>query len=90
VLLVLASQLGNLVDHVGGAGHYHVLLEPLEALMGVEERPVRESALNSVRAIVARMSSEAVQAKALPMLVRMSDGGWVTTRISACALHPVL
>ena len=35
VLLALANSLGNLVEQVGGPGHAHKLLPPLELLLTV-------------------------------------------------------
>jgi len=42
VLLALAEELGNLIDHVGGPAYAHCLLSPLENLAAVEETVVRE------------------------------------------------
>jgi serine/threonine-protein phosphatase 2A regulatory subunit A len=42
VLLALAEELGNLILHVGGRDHAHVLLLPLETLCAMEEALVRD------------------------------------------------
>lgn len=42
VLVVLADQLSQLVDSVGGTDYAHCLLTPLENLSTVEEPSVRE------------------------------------------------
>lgn len=42
VLLVLAEELGNFVEYVGGKEYAHVILGPLENLTAVEETLVRE------------------------------------------------
>ncbi len=43
ILLVLAEELGKLVDAVGGPAGSHVLLVPLENLAMVEELTVRDA-----------------------------------------------
>ena len=42
VLTALSEELGNLIEHVGGPEHAHVLLSPLEHLAAIEEPLVRE------------------------------------------------
>ncbi|KAJ3197504.1 hypothetical protein HK101_003202 [Irineochytrium annulatum] len=42
VLLVLAEELGNFVEYVGGPTYGHILLVPLETLAAVEETTVRD------------------------------------------------
>merc|ERR1719399_2487696 len=57
VLLLLAEQIGFLVDMVGGASHVPQLLIPLEALAAVEETVVREKATESIAACIAAMDA---------------------------------
>ena len=45
VLLAVAVELAKFVPLVGGAEHAHLLLPPLEALMGVDETVVRDAAV---------------------------------------------
>lgn len=42
VLLVIAEELGNFVEVVGGPAHAHLLLNPLESLATVDEASVRD------------------------------------------------
>jgi len=42
VLLAMAEELGNMIPHVGGKEHAHVLLLPLETLCAPEEALVRD------------------------------------------------
>lgn len=46
VLQVLAAELGNFSDYVGGPKYAHVLLGPLAHLAAVEETLVREKVCN--------------------------------------------
>lgn len=42
VLLVLAGELGDFVEYIGGPEFAHILLQPLENLTAVEETMVRD------------------------------------------------
>jgi len=42
ILVALARQLGNFINHVGGAKYAHSVLPPLETLCEVEENSVRD------------------------------------------------
>lgn len=49
VLLVMAEELGNFVDVVGGPQHAYLLLKPLESLATVDEASVRDMVRPSSR-----------------------------------------
>jgi serine/threonine-protein phosphatase 2A regulatory subunit A len=51
----MAEELGVFIPYVGGAGHAHVLLPPLETLCTVEETCVRDKAVESLCRIGAQM-----------------------------------
>lgn len=89
VLVVLSEELGKLVEYVGGGAHAHVLLVPLETLAGVEESSVREKVVESISAIVRAMNGESVVKFVVPMLRRLANADWFTSRISACGLFAV-
>lgn len=86
VLLVLAEKLGTLVDHVGGPRYAQHLLVPLESLCTVEELTVRDKAVESICNIVQMMDDAAVMEHFMPVLTRLGQKDWFTSRISACAL----
>lgn len=93
VLLALAEQLGDFIDHVGGAPHASVLVQPLETLSTIEETIVRDKAVDSLRRLsstVADVSEEDARAlhvdHMFPLVQRLAAGDWFTSRISACAL----
>lgn len=93
VLLALAEELGQFVDHVGGAAYASVLLQPLETLSTVEESMVREKAVDALchlSGYVAAVSNDETRAlhvdHLLPLLHRLATGDWFTSRISACSL----
>ncbi len=89
VLVVLSEELGKLVEHVGGGAYAHVLLTPLETLSGVEESSVREKVVESITTISKQMNNENVIKHVVPMVRRLANGDWFTSRISAAGLFAV-
>jgi len=87
VLLVLAEELGSFAQYVGGPEYAHVIMGPLENLAAVEETLVREQAAASIAAISTLLSPASLQQHFLPLLRRLSQGDWFTSRTSACALY---
>jgi len=88
ILLVLSSQLANLVDLIGGANFAHVLLPPLEQLCMTEESSVRVSSVDSVVKIMALMTEIQIENFIVPMIRKLSTNEWFTAKQSACALIP--
>jgi len=86
VLLVLAEELGNFVDYVGGPSHAHTLLVPLEGLATVEEMTVREKAVGSLNAVCKALPDEDLMEHFVPLLHKLATKDWFTARISACGL----
>ncbi|XP_078593601.1 serine/threonine-protein phosphatase 2A 65 kDa regulatory subunit A beta isoform-like isoform X2 [Branchiostoma floridae x Branchiostoma japonicum] len=89
VLLALAEQLGNFTPLVGGQEHVHCLLPPLESLATVEETVVRDKAVESLRKIAGDHSSADLEAHFVPLVKRLAQGDWFTSRTSACGLFSV-
>jgi len=87
VLLALAEELGNLIDHVGGPAYAHCLLSPLENLAAVEETVVREKAIESLSKIAQVFSSEQIENQYISLIKRLTNGDWFTSRTSACGLY---
>ncbi|KAH7911197.1 armadillo-type protein [Hygrophoropsis aurantiaca] len=89
VLLALAEELGrNFEEYIGGKQYAHVLLGPLENLSAVEETLVRDKAAESIAKIAAVLSSAQVEEFYIPLLKRLSQGEWFTSRTSSAALYP--
>lgn len=86
LLLLMAENLGKFVDLVGGAHHAVCLLEILEVLCGVEETVVRDMAVQSTCTIAAELSSSVVDQVLVPIIRRLSEALWFTSRVSSCAL----
>ena len=76
VLLSLAEQLGRFVPLVGGAQEAHILLTPLESLASVEETVVRDTAVESLKAIANEMSPEHVEQYFVALIKRLTQGDW--------------
>lgn len=58
VLLVMAEELGNFVDVVGGPQHAYLLLKPLESLATVDEASVRDMVRRCTRSAAMRSRNE--------------------------------
>lgn len=89
VLLALAEQLGNFTPLVGGVEYVNCLLNPLESLASVEETVVREKAVDSLRNISQQHSPRDLEMYFFPLIKRLGQGDWFTTRTSACGLFSV-
>ena len=86
VLLALAQQLANFTPLVGGPQYVTCLLPPLESLATVEETVVREKAVESLRTICVDHSSDDLEKNFVPLVKRLAQGDWFTSRASACGL----
>ncbi|EIW72553.1 hypothetical protein TREMEDRAFT_41828 [Tremella mesenterica DSM 1558] len=86
VLLVLAEELGGLIEYVGGKEWAWVLLAPLENLAAVEETLVRDKAAESVSKIASVLSPQIIDQHLLPLLRRLASGDWFTPRTSSAAM----
>ncbi|WFD01964.1 protein phosphatase regulatory subunit Paa1 [Malassezia obtusa] len=87
VLLALAEELdASFAEYLGGNQYAHLLLGPLESLATVEETVVREKACESINKIGKIMNEQQVQEAYLPLLKRLSNGDWFTSRTSAASL----
>ncbi|WFD30342.1 protein phosphatase regulatory subunit Paa1 [Malassezia sp. CBS 17886] len=87
VLLAFAEELDvDFVEYIGGPQYAHLLLGPLECLAAVEETVVREKACESINKIAATMNEQQMQDAYLPLLKRLSNGDWFTSRTSAASL----
>lgn len=82
----IARQLGTFVRFVGGQQHLPLLLPLLEKLCGTEEVVVRDESVVALSKIAGQMSKQDVESKMVPVIQRLSNGDWFTTRVSACGL----
>ena len=89
VLLSLAERLGNLIPEVGGLEHAHTLLQPLETLSTVEETIVRDKTVESINKIAQQVAPNHIEHYFLPLLKRLANGDWYTSKTSACGLFAV-
>ena len=89
VLLALAEQLGQFTPLVGGPDYVHCLLRPLESLATVEETVVRDKAVESLRLLAPEHSNNDLEVHFVPMVKRLAQGDWFTSRTSACGLVSV-
>jgi len=87
VLLAMAEELGNLIDHVGGPEHSHVLLLPLETVCAPEEAMVRDKAVESLTAIAAVLPN--LEPHLVPLIRRLAVGDYNSTRIASAPLFAI-
>ncbi|KAJ7786322.1 armadillo-type protein [Mycena metata] len=91
VLLALAEELGkNFEEYIGGKEYAHILLGPLENLSAVEETLVRDKAAESITKVAVVLSQAQVEEFYIPLLKRLSQGEWFTSRTSSAALYPAV
>ncbi|KAH9946621.1 ARM repeat-containing protein [Amylocystis lapponica] len=85
------EELGrNFEEYIGGNESAHILLGPLENLSAVEETLVRDKAAESITKVASVLSQAQIEQYYIPLVQRLSNGEWFTSRTSACALyHPV-
>eukprot|EP00798_Chlamydomonas_sp_ICE-L_P031361 gene31361-6522_t len=86
VLLAQAEQLGNFVPYVGGPPFGHLLLPLLESLSVVEETVVRDKSVESLCKVGALLPDSTLNEQFTPLLKRLANGEWFTTRVSAAGL----
>lgn len=86
---VIAKALGDFTELVGGSAHVACLLPLLEKLCGEEETTVRDAAVESLVKLVPKLPRADVAAKFVPLLKRLANGDWFTTRVSATGLFTV-
>jgi len=82
----IAKQLGEFTELVGGPSHVSLLLPLLEKLCGEEETTVRDAGVESLNKLVPKLPKPDVTSKFIPMLKRLANGDWFTTRVSATGL----
>jgi serine/threonine-protein phosphatase 2A regulatory subunit A len=61
----------------------------LESLATVEETVVREKAVDSLRLLAPQHSTSDLEQHFVPMVKRLAQGDWFTSRTSACGLVSV-
>lgn len=89
VLMRLAIQLGNFIPFIGGPTNAHMVLSILEKLASVEENLVRESAVDSLKMLANGLDSEIVQEKFVPLVLKLGNSEWFTSKCSAGPLYAV-
>ena len=89
VLAAIASNLRNLIPHVGGPSSATVLLSPLELLLTVEEATVRNEACETAKVIAQALPDGPYRTEYADMVVGLARKEWFTSRMSAANLIAV-
>jgi len=82
----IAAQLGDFVPYCGGPEQASVLLNFFEHLCSLEETLIRTAAVQSFQKVITQLPKKETIAKVFPMIKRLANGEWFTTRVSACGL----
>lgn len=90
VLLSLAEELGNFLPYVGGTEYAHLILNILEKLASIEENLVREKTIESLHKIVQVLDTNAVEIFFIPLVIRLADSEWFTSKSTSTALFSVI
>jgi len=92
VLVAIAEELTpDFVEYCGGsklaAKH---MLPLLEKLAMAEETVIRQAAVTSFVNVLDKMKTEEIKSAGLPVLTRLAEAEWFTSRVSATYLSPKL
>ena len=82
----IARQLADWTELVGGLPHIQVLLELLEQLSAAEEYIIRHTAAQSIITLTAQLSPSDITTKIVPIIKRLANGDWFTTRVTSTEL----
>ena len=89
VLTELATQLGNMLAHVGGENYVDHLLSPLEALCATEDVSVRDRAVKSICSLMSNVPGSVHGKFFFPLLQRLAKKEWFAARSSSCGLFAI-
>jgi len=82
---------GSMVEHFGGSASFASACLPLlEKLANAEETVIRESAVQSMRSAAETMDPKIVDTNLVPIMERLAEGEWWTSRFSGAGLAPQL
>lgn len=79
-----------MIESVGGSEYAHLLLSPLEQLAGTEEANVRNQSVASMIKIIGQLSDTQINEHAIPLLRRLTQAEWFTSRISSAGLYSTI
>jgi serine/threonine-protein phosphatase 2A regulatory subunit A len=71
---------------LGNHENLHVLLRPLELLICGEESSIRDKAMTSIEEVMRKMTDESVTRYFVPLINKLANKDWYTSRSSAAAL----
>jgi len=86
VITIIAQQVGELCNLVGGSLYVHMLLPILEMLLCGEDNDLRSNGGKSMAKIIKLMADDDVMTHAVPCIMRLVHRDWFTARASASSL----
>lgn len=87
VLTVLAEELGNLTEFIGGPNYVYLLLPTLDGMAGCEESLVREKSVDAIIKLSETQTDEQIVKYFVPLLQKLTGADWLSGRISATRLY---
>lgn len=88
ILTLLAEQLGDFIELIGGPEYAHLLLEPLATLAVCEEPVVRDTAIQSLISVSRIMPPAQILSHFVNLVRKLSVSEWFSSRIAAAGLYP--
>lgn len=89
ILLNLSEQLRQFIPLVGGYQHSQPVLEVLMKLCNTDETIVRDKAVEILKDIGENLSNEQTEELFVPVVEKLSNEDWFTSKCSAAALYSV-
>lgn len=89
ILLHLSEQLKLFIPLVGGYQHSQPVLEILMKLCNTDETMVRDKAVEILKDIGENLSNELTEELFVPVVEKLSNEDWFTSKCSAAALYSV-
>lgn len=90
VLTVLAEELGNFVQYIGGPEYVHILLNTLESLSAMEEPLVRDKAIEAINKLCETQTTEQIETYFIPLVKKLASADWFSSRVSATGLFATI
>lgn len=88
ISICLAEQLGKFLPFIGGSEFAHILFPILEK-MAASEDPMKEKAVDALQRIASLMEAVHLEAHFVPVIERLAESSWFTSKSSATALIAV-
>jgi hypothetical protein len=90
IIAAVAEAIPKLVDLCGGSPYSHLFLEPLELILNGDDNSVREKASVALEAVAAKLPAGGADKYLVPLVIKLSDSNWFTSRSAAASVIPIV